>query len=296
MSVNGRTAGAMMFVAAHRATETNISIVDALRRHGTAIVLVPPQLLAEHARAGDVVLARLDVLPTLDGVEPGLWQLRALEHRGIRVLNPAAALLASHDKLTTSLRLARAGVPHPRTANVDANHSAIRLEPPVVVKPRFGSWGRDVFLCKSADALERRLRELRDRRWFVRHGAIVQELIPHGGSDLRLVVAGRRVVGAVKRVAAAGEWRTNIALGARRIPLMSVPADAAVLALEAAAAVDGDLVGIDLVGRPSREWLVLEVNGAVDFTLDYSLPGRSVFDDVARGVLDASRAPAVAVH
>jgi RimK family alpha-L-glutamate ligase len=296
MSVNGRTAGAMMFVAAHRATETNISIVNALRRHGTAIVLVPPQLVAEHARAGDVVLARLDVLPTLDGVEPGLWQLRALEHRGIRVLNPAAALLASHDKLATSLRLARAGVPHPRTANVDGNHSAIRLELPVVVKPRFGSWGRDVFLCKTADALERRLRELHDRRWFARHGAIVQELIPHGGSDLRLVIAGGRVVGAVERVAAAGEWRTNIALGARRIPVISVPADAAAVAVDAAAAVAGDLVGVDLVARPSGEWLVLEINGAVDFTLDYSLPGRRVFDDVARGVLDAWRHTAVAVH
>ena len=287
----------MIFVVAHSATETNISVIDAVRRQGAPAALVPPQLVSEHIALGDVVLGRLDVLPTLDGVEPGLWHLGALERRGTTLLNAPRALLASHDKLATSLRLARTRVPHPRTANVDANAGTPNLEFPVVVKPRFGSWGRDVFLCETADALARRLRQLGNRQWFARHGALVQEFIHHRGTDLRLVVAGRRVVGAVERVAPAGEWRTNVTLGARRIRVPTVPAIAGALAIRAAAAVAGDVVGVDLVAGPSGKWIVLEVNGAVDFTRDYSLHGRRVFDDVATALLDAScQAAAAAVR
>jgi glutathione synthase/RimK-type ligase-like ATP-grasp enzyme len=85
------------------------------------------------------------VLHTLDGVEPQIWELQRLEDVGIRLLNPTAALLSSHDKLATALLLHRAGIPHPATAHVDLGGNRASLDPPIVVKPRFGSWGRDVF-------------------------------------------------------------------------------------------------------------------------------------------------------
>ena len=87
------------------------------------------------------------------------------------------------------------------------------------------------------------------------------------------MVARDRVVGAIRRVAAPGEWRTNVALGGRREPLVP-PREARELALAAATAVGGALVGIDLL--PAEDgFVVLEVNGAVEFTQAYSLGGES---------------------
>ena len=174
--------------------------------HGTLGLLGP----------GDAALARLDVLPSLDGIEPGIWEIGRLEADGVHVLNRLRTLLATHDKLQTSRVLHAASLPHPRTATSIAPRGIAPIEPPVVVKPRFGSWGRDVTLCRSQAELVACLEELSTRQWFRRQGVLVQELIPPLGHDLRLVVAAGQVVGAVRRHAAEGEWRTNVALGAER--------------------------------------------------------------------------------
>jgi RimK family alpha-L-glutamate ligase len=268
---------------AGRSTATNELVAGALRERGVAAELVAPTRVGSRARRGDVVLGRLDVRPALDGVEDGIWELRRVEHSGARVLNAARALLACHDKLQTALRFAALGIPHPATAHVDDGSPPPALRFPVVVKPRFGSWGRDVALCESADELRRRLARLRDRGWFRRQGAIVQELVDAHGHDLRLVVAQGRVVGGIARVAAPGEWRTNVALGGMRARV-DPPAAACALAVRAAAAVGGDVVGVDLLPRAGGGWVALEVNGAVDFTAEYSLGGEDVFDAVADAV------------
>ena len=144
------------------------------------------------------------------------------------------------------------------------------LEPPLVLKPRFGSWGRDVTRCDDPVSVERAVHEARDRAWFNATGGVLQRLVEPRGYDLRIVVAGGRVFGAARRVAPPGEWRTNVALGGRREPALP-PADACELAVAAAAAIEGDLVGVDLLPTEEGGWTVLEINGAVDFTGLYSL-------------------------
>ena len=91
-----------VLVAAADTNETSGELVDAWRERGFDAELVSPLRLRAALRAGDSVLARLDVLPTLDGVEPGLLELLLLERAGVRVLNPATTLLAAHDKLRTA--------------------------------------------------------------------------------------------------------------------------------------------------------------------------------------------------
>ncbi|HEX3807477.1 MAG TPA: hypothetical protein VHV52_11935 [Gaiellaceae bacterium] len=254
-------------VIAHRVTPTNTRL---------GMVLSPAQAVARLG-PGDIALGRLDVLPSLDGVEPGLWALERLSASGVTVLNSRRALIAAHDKLATATTLYGARLPHPRTVHV-ASWLPVPddLEPPIVFKPRFGSWGEDVIRCDDAEAIERTLLELETKPWYEATGAIAQKLVAPRGYDLRLVVAAGEVIGAVRRVAAPGEWRTNVALGARREPVVPPP-EACELAIAAAQAVDGALVGIDLLPADLGTWVVLEVNGAVDFTSAYSI-GDDVFE------------------
>ncbi|MGZ4385050.1 MAG: hypothetical protein ACXVY3_10670, partial [Gaiellaceae bacterium] len=113
---------------------TNVDLVRIWRQAGVDAVLLSP---LDALWPGSVVIGRLDVLSTLDGVEPGLLALFLLGRRGLPVLNRAEALLAAHDKLLTARQLDRAGLPHPRTFCWQGEQK-VPLEPPFVVKPRFG--------------------------------------------------------------------------------------------------------------------------------------------------------------
>jgi RimK family alpha-L-glutamate ligase len=265
-------------IIARRRTPTNeaIAAVDVL---GARWELMTPEQALDCLVAGDVALGRLDVLPTLDGMDDGLWALGALAARGVVVLNDPPALLAAHDKLLTARLLRRAGVPHPRTWHVRDGRPAPVPKLPVVIKPRFGSWGSEVRRCDDDGQLDAALSAARDAAWFKRHGALVQELVTPCGYDLRIVVAEGHVVGSVFRIAAPGEWRTNIALGGVRRSVVQPPRDASTIAIAAAAATGASLVGVDLL-PDGESWTVLELNGAVELTHEYA-PWGDVFSEIA---------------
>jgi glutathione synthase/RimK-type ligase-like ATP-grasp enzyme len=188
------------------------------------------------------------------------------------------------------LRLA--GLPHPHTTPLSAAFPSAVPELPVVLKPRFGSWGRDVERCTTADEFDAALIRLQRKPWFREHGALAQEFVEPRGWDMRLVVAGGRVVGAACRIARRGEWRTNAALGAQVEPVDPPPL-AQALALAAARAARTDLVGVDLLPA-GNGFVVLELNGAVDFRPAYA-PQRDVFSDTVAALLeDGVRQPELA--
>jgi glutathione synthase/RimK-type ligase-like ATP-grasp enzyme len=105
------------------------------------------------------------------------------------VLNGPDALLAAHDKLLTAERLAHAGLPGPRTDHIGPGAPLPAVPFPCVVKPRFGSWGQDVLLCRTPEDLARVLELIADRpggsateRW--------SEFVGSSRRDARVVVAG----------------------------------------------------------------------------------------------------------
>ena len=262
-------------VVAHSLSPTNLALAAGGWNGVPGELLTPREALLTLGR-GDVALARLDVRQSLDGVEDGLWALERLAEAGIRVLNRPDAIVRAHDKLLTARVLRRAGLPHPRTMLIERNAPAPDLDFPAVVKPRFGSWGEDVQLCRDRDELRTVLEGLTCRLWFRTTGAVAQELIPPLGHDLRLVVAGGRIVAAAKRVAAPGEWRTNVALGGSVVSAEPPPV-ASELALASAKVSGLDLVVVDLLPTGPGGFSVIELNGAVEFRPVYALDEGDVF-------------------
>jgi RimK family alpha-L-glutamate ligase len=258
------------------AQQTNAELAAAWRSLGLDAHLLTPDEALVRLEPGDVALGRLDVLSTLDGIEPGLEAFGALRERDVRLLNRPESLICTHDKLATEAALARAGLPRPRTWGIGPDTTEADLEPPLVLKPRFGSWGRDVFRCADRDELARTLVEIRGRQWFKHDGAVAQELLPTPGYDHRIVVAGSSVIGAADRVARPGEWRTNVSLGGTlRATVPSL--GACELAIAVADSLGADLVGIDLIPLQSGGFSVIEANGAVEFDGRYSLAGGNVY-------------------
>jgi RimK family alpha-L-glutamate ligase len=128
-------------------------------------------------------------------------------------------------------------------------------ESAVIIKPIFGSMGHGLVRVSDPDVAFRVTKSLAQ----IRAVFYVQRAIDHGGRDIRVFVAGGRVIGAIERLAPAGEWRTNVALGATARPF-ELPPEWERLALAAVAAMGAEYAGVDLL--PSREGpvFVLEVN------------------------------------
>lgn len=263
-------------------TRTNVQLAYAWRDLGVDARVLRPHEAPRVLGPGDVAITRLDVLPTLDGVEPGLETVELLPELGVRVVNRPPALLAAHDKLLTAKRLARARLPRPWTAHVRPGELPAAVPFPCVLKPRFGSWGEDVFLCHTAEELDRTLALVAGRPWWRRHGALVQELVGPTRSDVRVVVAGERAVAAARRIAAEDEWRTNVTLGGTIVGA-ELPAGTERLALEAAHALGIDFASVDLL-PVENGWVVLELNGAVDFDARYALPGLDPYAAILDGL------------
>jgi RimK family alpha-L-glutamate ligase len=276
---------------AHRPSPTSLALA-ARTWNGTPIELLSPRDALLRLERGDIALVRLDIRPDLAGIEEGLSAVERLVDQGVRVLNPPSALVRAHDKVLTARTLRRAGLPHPQTRLVELHREPPDVDFPVVVKPRFGSWGREVTLCNDRGVLERTLERLAYSEWFRATGAIAQELIPPLGHDLRLIVAGGGVIGVGRRTAAPGEWRTNVALGATvsRVTPSPVAVELARAAAEASAL---DLVGVDLLPTGPGGFSVVELNGAVDFRPVYAAPGRDIFTDAIAALSGCPR-PSVA--
>jgi tetrahydromethanopterin:alpha-L-glutamate ligase len=221
------------------ASRVEAGLIDLAGVHGVLVRMMPPGTLEQ-------VVFRMDALHRLSA-------------RGVPVMNPPAAIEAAVDKYLALARLDGAGLPVPHTWAGEAAAAALDafevLGGDVVVKPLFGAEGRGL-LRISDPALAR-------RAFFTleRLGAVIylQQYVPHPGHDLRVFVLGDRVLGAIRRFAAPGEWRTNVAQGGRA-EACTLDAEAERLGLAAARAVGARMAGVDLLPDREGRLLVIEVN------------------------------------
>ena len=82
--------------------------------------------------------------------------------------------------------------------------------------------------------------------------------------DIRCIVVGDQLVTAIYRYSAQNEWRTNVARGGKA-ELTPITKELEDLALKAAKAVGGGILGVDMMEDKKRGLIVHEVNNTVEF-------------------------------
>jgi len=228
----------------------------------------------------DAVIVRTMPPGSLEQVVFRMDALGRLEAAGVVVVNSPRSLEIAVDKYLSSVRLADAGLPTPRTIVCqtvnDAMAAFAELGGDVVLKPLFGGEGRGITRLTDENLA------LRAFSMLAQFNAVLylQEFVEHCGYDIRLFVLGGRVFG-MKRVNPS-DWRTNVARGATTEPF-EVDDRYAHLALAAANAVGAIIAGIDVLpARDGREF-VLEVNAVPG----WKALARTLQIDIAELFLDA---------
>jgi RimK family alpha-L-glutamate ligase len=207
----------------------------------------------------DAVLARIIPSGSLEQIIYRVDALHWIEERGVTVMNSPRSIERSVDKFYTSALLRQAGVPTPETVVCERAADAldaVRAFGDAVIKPIFGSMGLGLVRVTDVEVARRVVRPLEQSRAVF----YVQRWVEHGGRDLRAFVVGGRVIGAIERLAPAGEWRTNVSLGGRAAAV-TLPDDWAALAVRAASVVGAEYAGVDLLPSANGAAFVLEVNG-----------------------------------
>lgn len=190
----------------------------------------------------------------------GTAVLRQFEMMGAYTPNPSDAILRARDKLRAHQLLAREGIALPQTVygdNPDDTSHLMNLlgQPPHVIKLVEGAQGSGVILAEKASAARSVIEAFRG----LYANFLVQEFIEEAaGTDIRCLVVGRKVVAAMQRRAAPGEFRANLHRGGEAAAV-TLTAEEADIAVRACKAVGLGVAGVDLL-RSRRGPLVLEVN------------------------------------
>ncbi|MFE5730296.1 MULTISPECIES: lysine biosynthesis protein LysX [unclassified Streptomyces] len=256
---------ATVAVVASRLRADEKRILEALEQRGLSYEFVDSRALWRGLQESGVPWSI--VLNREIGQARALYAARALEAAGATVVNSARAIDLCGDKYRTSVALRDAGLPTPRTALALTPEAAVdALEAigyPAVVKPLTGSWGRLVSKLPDAETARTVLEYIAALPSPTAHIVYVQELVRKPDRDIRVIVVGDEVLGAVYR--RSDEWRTNVARGAETTPCE--PTEEMVkLAVGAAQSVHADIAGVDLVEDAEGRLLVLEVNHGVEFS------------------------------
>lgn len=212
--------------------------------------------------------------------------LRHLERLGVPVLNTSAAVEVTKDKLHASQVFAENHLPTPKTMLVKDPINVKLVEQeigfPCVVKIFAGSYGKGVYLCQDKQGLQ-------DFVEFA-HGIksdeaiIVQEYIAsRPGQDVRVLVVGNTVLGAMKRSSKDGSFKANITRGGvgENFPLNDKIVD---IALKTTNALGLDIAGVDLL-FDGDDYKLCEANSAPGFKGFEKYTGVNV----AKAIIDYAR-------
>jgi len=191
----------------------------------------------------------------------------ALEGLGAHIINSLRTATVCGNKLFAHMELQKAGVKTPNAFSAFSEESAIaaldNLGYPAVIKPTIGSWGRLIALLRDRDAANAVIED-REHMFPLYQVYYFEELVSRPPRDIRAIVIGDTVVAAIYRYSGPGEWKTNMALGghAETCPLTNELED---ICIKATKAVEGQIVGVDLMESREHGLIVHEINNTTEF-------------------------------
>lgn len=269
----------------HNSKETK-AILNAVRMLGHEPVWIREENVTSWIEDGSVQLSpRVDVLVnrmllTKSDHQLEDLQLAALYEETTPVVNAPQAVADTLHKYRAGAKLADAGLPvpdayfgrSPRTFDDWPEY----LPDDGAHKHTIGTNGQDMSVISPEDPIGPMIND---------DHAFVQEFLEDADdrpSDVRVYVVGGEVVGAMRRHAPEGDWRTNVALGGEVEGITDeLGAEPRRLATEATAALGLDLAGVDLMPIDG-DWYVLEVNATAGFKGLYAATDVSAAPYIAR--------------
>ena len=206
----------------------------------------------------DAVIPRIGASITFYGTAV----LRQFEMQGVYPLNESVGIGRSRDKLRSMQLLARDGIGLPVTTFAhDPKQTEEVLDlaggAPVVIKLLEGTQGIGVVLADTKRSAKSVVEAFRGAGVNI----LVQEFIKEaGGTDIRAIVIGGKVVAAMKRTGAAGDFRSNLHRGGTAEVIKLSPEER-LTAIRSAKAMGLNVCGVDML-RANHGPVVMEVNSS----------------------------------
>jgi len=206
----------------------------------------------------DAIIPRIGASITFFGTAV----VRQFEMTGVYSLNESVAISRSRDKLRSLQLLARKGIGLPVTGFANSTKFTQDLidlvgGAPLVIKLLEGTQGVGVVLTETDKAAESVIQAFRG----LKANILVQEFIKEaGGTDIRCLVVGDKVVAAMRRQGAPGEFRSNIHRGGSAEPIKITPEERST-AVRAMKTMGLRLGGVDML-RSNHGPVVMEVNSS----------------------------------
>jgi ribosomal protein S6--L-glutamate ligase len=210
-------------------------------------------------------------LPKYDAIIPrigasvtfyGTAVVRQFEMMGTYSINESVAISRSRDKLRSLQLLSRKGLGMPKTGFAHHPDKIADLlknvgGAPVVIKLLEGTQGIGVVLAETNKTAE----SIIEAFMGLHANILVQEYIKEaGGADIRCLVVGDKVVAAMKRQGAEGEFRSNLHRGGTASLVKLSPAERKT-AIDAAKVMGLNMCGVDIL-RSNHGPLIMEVNSS----------------------------------
>ncbi|VVC04857.1 Alpha-aminoadipate--LysW ligase LysX [Candidatus Burarchaeum australiense] len=262
-------------------TPENRMLLEAAEARGLGLEKIIDTTLAPDLEGKG--LPALDLVLLRSSFSRSLYITKCFEETGVPVVNSHAVQSVCGDKALTTLALAKAHLPVPKTllafSTEEALEAIAQVGYPAVLKPVIGSCGRLLAKVNDEEAALAVLEHKDELGSYMHKVYYVQEYVEKPGRDIRAIVVGDEVVCAMYRKSN-GNWRTNVARGASGEPCEITP-ELSELCLRSAAAVGGGTLGIDIF-ESNRGLLVNEINHAVEFKGAVAATGM----DVAGKILD----------